>query len=148
MQPETWKRIHEYAVGVWSVVGPLLGVLIGAWIASRNQREHWVADNKRREYQELITALTQAFSALVQRRAPLIAYGPEEQRAFAKAYEIALITISDRIFIQGEVHRQKVLERWQRAAHALDTNGDSIAFSNEFGEIKSNLIYEAQKLMQ
>jgi hypothetical protein len=52
-----WPLLETYAKSVWAVAGPLIGVLIGAYIANRNQRKHWIADNKREEYRELLAAL-------------------------------------------------------------------------------------------
>jgi len=57
-QPETWKAVGASAGVIWSAVGPLMGVCLGAYIASRNQRKQWLLDNKRQEYRELLTALT------------------------------------------------------------------------------------------
>jgi len=147
MSQHDWDLIEKIANTVWPGVTALVGVLIGAYVANRNQRKHWVADNKKREYQELITALTRAFSAMLNRAAPLVMYGPEEQRAFAAAEEQALITISDRVFIQEEVDKMKILERWQKLTRNLNASGDTRALSNDVVDIKGNLVYEARKLM-
>ena len=58
-----WELIAKVASAVWPSVTGLVGVLIGAYIANRNQRKHWIADNKKREYQELLTAMSRAFNA-------------------------------------------------------------------------------------
>ena len=101
-----------------------------------------MADNKKREFQELITALTRAFSAIENRLAVMVAHGPEEQRSFAAAEEQTLITISDRIFIQEEVVRLLILKRWQDAVSKVFRTRNLEAFSKEVGEMKGNFVYE------
>jgi hypothetical protein len=146
MSQSHWELIGKVLAGVWAGVGPLIGVLVGAYIANRNQRKQWIADSKKHEYQELITAMTRAFNAMLNRSAPMVAYGPEEQRAFAAAEDEALITISDRIFIWEELDKLKILQRWQELTRNLNARGDIQAFSNAVGEIRGSLIREAKKL--
>jgi hypothetical protein len=147
----TQSQIWNELIGVFGkslpAVTGLAGVLIGAYITNRNQRQHWVADNKKREYQELITALICAFSAILEEVRPMVGHGPEEQRAFAAAQEKALITISDRIFTQRDVERLKILDRWQSLIRNVKTTRDTVAFSAGVGEIKFNLVDEACRLM-
>jgi hypothetical protein len=42
-----WNIVAGYAKSIWAVAGPLLDVLVGAYIANRNQRKHWIADCKK-----------------------------------------------------------------------------------------------------
>ena len=147
MSQEQWMLVEKVVDVILPVITALIGVWIGAHVADRNQRKQWVADNKKREYQELITALTHAFSAMLNRAAPLVAYGPQEQRAFAATEEQALIAITDRIFIREEVDTMNVLKRWQELVRNINATGDTNALSNAMGDIKSNLVYEARKLM-
>ncbi len=37
----------------WGVVGPLVGVVIGAWLARSWQRKHWLLESKKAEFREL-----------------------------------------------------------------------------------------------
>jgi hypothetical protein len=50
---------------VWAAIGPLVGVIIGAWLTSRWQRKQWVLDNKAREYREALDALNTYRRALL-----------------------------------------------------------------------------------
>jgi hypothetical protein len=56
IQPETWKMIGDYASKSWAAVGPLIGVLVGAYLTGRQKRD-WLADNKKEEYRELLSAM-------------------------------------------------------------------------------------------
>src|SRR6266404_6383389 len=79
-----WERtavvVGSVFRSVWLAVGPLVGVLVGAYIANRNQRKHWIADNKRAEYRKLLSTLASTFTGIIELRAPGVALGPAEQR--------------------------------------------------------------------
>jgi hypothetical protein len=65
IEPETWKEVAEYSGKAWSAVGPLVGVLIGAYLATRNERKHWIRDNERLEFRELLSTMARSFSTIV-----------------------------------------------------------------------------------
>src|SRR5713226_4251307 len=48
---------------IWAAVGPLLGVALGSYLSTRTQRRHWVMDNKKQEYRELLTIRDRIFVA-------------------------------------------------------------------------------------
>lgn len=112
MSQEQWATVVSYAQALWAVVGPLIGVLLGAYISSLNQRKHWRADRKTQEYRELMTVLTQAFGAMLHQAEPIRVYSVEEDQKFLDIQEKALITISDRVFIANELEELKVMDRW------------------------------------
>jgi hypothetical protein len=56
------RSICEGCVGCgW----PACRVLIGAYIANRNQRKQWIADNKKEEYREVLAAMNKTIAAYV-----------------------------------------------------------------------------------
>jgi hypothetical protein len=50
---------------VWAVVGPLVGVALGAWLTAWWQRRKWIIDNKVTEYRGLLDALNSYWWQLV-----------------------------------------------------------------------------------
>jgi hypothetical protein len=44
-------------LNIWAAVGPLVGVALGSWLATKSQRKHWLLDNKRAEYRKLLATL-------------------------------------------------------------------------------------------
>ncbi len=135
------------AAGIRETLGPLLGVLIGAYIANRNQRKRWVADNKKEEYRELMTALSHAFSAVLDERQPMVALDGEEQRRVSRAKGQLPITIADRVFIADEVKGLRVLERWMKAVGDYHSSGDEKSFTLAFVQITDDLTRSAKKVM-
>jgi hypothetical protein len=50
-------QIAAHFYPMWAVVGPLVGVVIGAWLTARWQRKKWILDNKTSEYRSILDAL-------------------------------------------------------------------------------------------
>jgi hypothetical protein len=142
-----WLAGH--AKDIWSVAGPLVGVLIGAYVANRNQRKHWIADSKKQEYRELLTALTRAFGGIVQVRGPgIVALQPADQRAYSEMETEALQTIRDRLFISDEVKQMDLLNRWTDATRSFDNTHNYLTFSTAFGKIAESITCSAKKLLK
>jgi hypothetical protein len=140
--------IWEFIKYTWSVLGPLVGILTGAYIANRNERKHWVADNKRREYQELIIAMMRSAHAMRKRDAPPGLYATEEQHHFFEIEEEVLHIMGSRIFIRDEMTKLKTIEQWSAAIKAFNRTGNGEAFDHAFTEISAHLTAEARKLMK
>ncbi|HXP70738.1 MAG TPA: hypothetical protein VOA88_15760 [Candidatus Dormibacteraeota bacterium] len=134
-----WTVIATYAKGVWAAVGPLVGVLVGAYIANRNQRKEWVADNKKQEYRELVSILTRALNSVMLESAVLVAHSPEEQREFERIGNEVLITIRDRLFIEDVVTKLRVYERWRQALADFRGVRQRQVLIDKVEEIKSDL---------
>jgi hypothetical protein len=151
IQPEMWKRIHDDVLASWSVIGPLVyalaGVLVGAHITNRNQREQWIADNKRLEYRELLTTLAKSFASIVELHASGVALGPEEQRKQMNLEVVGSAVILDRILIADEVLKMGISNRWNQALRAYDSSLDSKAFGTAFGRIRIDLKNSAMAAM-
>ena len=53
MNAHTLETIGSLLGKTWGVVGPLLGVVIGAWLARSWQRKHWLLESKKAKYRKL-----------------------------------------------------------------------------------------------
>jgi hypothetical protein len=105
-----------------AIMGPLAGlagVFVGAWLTRSSQRRQSVYDNKKAEYRELISGLSQAANYIRTSGAPSIAgsrmFSGEELRELAEAESRAYNLISDRLFIANVMLREKVRDRWLSA---------------------------------
>ena len=147
IQPETWKGIHDEVKAAWVVVGPLVGVLIGAYVANRNQRKHWSLDNKRLEYRELISTLARSFTTIVN-----VESRPERSRENAMEGETAkmqaLNVIRDRIFIGMIVKRLQLFDRWTEAVRLFYSGRDYKKFAADFEDIMFELEQYSRKLVE
>ena len=62
-----WTIAESLLAKFWAAAGPLVGVLLGALLGRSWDRRKWLNDNRKEEYRELITALTDAAVALIER---------------------------------------------------------------------------------
>jgi hypothetical protein len=53
MNVHTLETIGSLLGKTWSVVGPLVGIVIGAWLARSRRLRHWLLASKKAEYREL-----------------------------------------------------------------------------------------------
>jgi hypothetical protein len=139
IQPQVWRTIGESVRNAWAAIGPLVGVLIGAYLAKRWQRDQWIADNKRMEYRKLLTTLTKTFSGIVKLRVSGVALGAKEQRTLSSLEAQSIVVIRDRMFIAKEVTGMSLLARWNQALRDHDNTLDADAFAKAFGLIVADL---------
>jgi hypothetical protein len=107
--------------GVWAVVGPLVGVWVGAYLTGRRQKQEWVADNKKEEYRELVKAITGCLSAYVQVYAVQTLRSGDDERRILGVDANFVEVVRSRLFIGREVR-------------ALDVEGRFIKIKQTFRE--------------
>jgi hypothetical protein len=117
------ETIWSFAVKAWSGIGPLNGVLIGAWLTRSWQRKQWVLENKKAEYRELISTLSQGFH-IITKNLPVGRSGSmsgEEKRESRNAWVAGIQVIQDRIFIDEEMRVEKIQKKWVEIARWGET---------------------------
>ena len=148
MSQSHWELIGKVLTGMWAAIGPLIGVLVGAYIANRNQRKQWLADNKKQEYRELLTSVTSASTALIEnaQAAAGNANTRTQQVAAKEEYFKAIRTLQDRIFIAEELAKINLFDRWGTAMKALVETKNVHKFEDSFEEMKKEIVKMATKL--
>ena len=135
MQPETWKAIGEYSGKLWTAVGPLIGVLVGAWLSRGWDTEKWYQENRKQECRELLASISHAATVVLN-----VGHGNSVHEA-NQAYLDSIKIFQDRIFIAGDIEKAKLLDAW---AHAVgDVRNEKIdpgAFSDRLDEIRNTII--------
>jgi hypothetical protein len=142
------KVIGKVATNIWPVITSLTGVLIGGYVANRNQRKHWIADNERAEYRELLTTMSRTFNTIIVLVGPGVPLSEEEQRKVIEAESELSVVVHDRIFIAASIHKMNVLMRWHEAHQAYRRTYDVGQFSTSFGRIVSDLLKSANEIMK
>jgi hypothetical protein len=127
-------------LNVWAVIGPPAGILLGSWLATRNQRGHWLRDNKRAEYRELLTTIAEAGGKFVvfYGMEPLVATA-EEQFAIGETARTSVDVIYNRLFIADEVEKLNIQSRWEGAISALQKSNNVNAFGKSLDEITGDI---------
>jgi hypothetical protein len=141
IQVETWKEIGSLLDKAWAVIGPLVGVLIGAYIANRNQRKQWQLESKRVEYRELLNTLTECGS-------DLLAFpmgDPQSRREFAETVRRSVNTIYNRLFAADTVIRLNLMVRWREAVDLARDAKNTEDFRKRLNAIMNDIRREALK---
>lgn len=102
-------------------IGSSVGSFIALYFTVKESRKDWVKDNKKQEWRELISTLSQSFH-YYKDHAPVYAtvVRGEEEKALLEADAEARRAIESRIFIADQIQRENVLERWQLLAAEKD----------------------------
>jgi hypothetical protein len=120
-------------------IGSLLGSLITLYFSSRQRRQEWVKDNKKQEWRELISTLSQSFHYIKNNSFGLVS--GEQEKGCMEADAEARRAIESRIFVARQIQRENVLERWQLLAAERDW-GRMIQY---WSELHATLIKTAHK---
>jgi hypothetical protein len=147
ISPETWKMIHDEVKGAWAVVGPLVRVLIGAYIANRNERRHWLRDNQRLEWRELLSTMAWAYSTIVNINSRPYRDKDGENQSEAARLE-SLNVLRDRIFIAATLRNLDLVNKWNKAVRNFRAKSDYELFAVEFSEIIGLLRRNAKLLLK
>jgi hypothetical protein len=140
--------VPSYIRGAWAVIGPLVGVIIGGYLSTRNQKRHWIPDNKRTEYRELLTTIADAGGKFVvfYGIAPVVA-SPEEQFAIGETARTSVDVIYNRLFIAKEIEELCVQKRWENAISALQKSHNVDAFGKSLDGIMEDIRRAALKAL-
>lgn len=123
--------ISTIILGVWAAVGPLVGVRYGNELSQRSTRRQWLADERTKEWRQLLNTLTTSMTTIIQCRHAdrTLEMIKEDLRASTAAGEV----LSNRLFIAKEVRQRNLLDRWREAVLAFEKDSDPKEFGTKFG---------------
>lgn len=141
---------------IWAAIGPLVGVVIGAWLAAHWQRKKWILDNKEAEYRGIFDALNVCRRRLSHYQAM---YGPEaidqdaegrqldDQVAMNEGIHLVVEALTDRIFTRKAVISSDVIKDFQSFYHTLlsENPPDMKLTSRTLAELHLRLLQVAWK---
>jgi hypothetical protein len=135
-----FNTITTAARSLWNAIGPLAYVAVGAYLTRSWDKKKWMNDNRKEECRELITAITAAASALLERSAEIESRtitGATNDRA-TSLYNDSLRVLNDRIFIAKDIDAANLLHRWGPAI-AMAMPGKTQQFMEEFNSITATI---------
>jgi len=111
MDVQAWSVVSK----VWAALGPLVGVLVGAYLARSWDQRRWFLNNRKEEYRELLAALTAISSRYLEVRGHggLNAINPDEQRELNAARGDGGRIILSRIFVAERIHQGEIHLKWK-----------------------------------
>lgn len=143
-QHDTWKWIQDNVRAAWSAVGPLVGVLVGAWLTRSGDHKKWINDNRKEEYRELVTALTSSAMRWIEDLKRL-EMGRDGLPDTGERYMHSLQTIQDRIFIAKELGELNVFDRWGNLVKGLRELRNANVFEDGFGKLTDEIVKAATR---
>lgn len=120
-------------------IGSFVGSLITLYFSSRQRRQEWIKDNKKQEWRELISTLSQSFHYIKNNSFGLV--GGDQEKGCMEADAEARRAIESRIFVWHGIQSENVRERWQLLAAEKDW-GRMIQY---WSELHATLIAAAHK---
>jgi hypothetical protein len=128
VEPQTWRMIKDWSTTLWTVVGPVAGIFIGAWLVRSWDEKKWERDNVKDECRELLQTITHAGTLTL----AAVEGGSGVSRSVAhEAYLQSLKTLHDRIFIAEQIEKLGLVDLW---AHAVGDYGSQKIKSAEFSD--------------
>jgi uncharacterized membrane-anchored protein YhcB (DUF1043 family) len=108
MQDHTFTLIVS-AVGIG---GALSGIVIGHFLTRSSQHAQWLRDNRKREFQELVTAMSHQIVEHMAYTASLGSELPQSKQTYLDAMKATSQVLGDRIYIHDELSEKNIQIRF------------------------------------
>lgn len=145
IQPDLWKAIGDYASKSWAAVGPLIGVLVGAYLTGRRQKRDWLADNKKEEYRELLSAMTKALSINLELYILGVGLDSADQRRRANVTSELMEVTRSRLFIAKQIKQLDAVNRWISLTSEFEKSRDGLVYGRGTRELLDEIVETALK---
>jgi hypothetical protein len=139
-------HVWDIARSAWAVLGPFIGISIGAYLTTRTQKHQWIRDNRRTEYRELLTTIADVGSKFIALYGmnPVV-MNPSEQFSIGEAARTSVGVIYNRLFIAVEIEELGIQRRWESSISALRKSHDIEAFAKSMDSIMEDIKRKAVK---
>jgi len=138
--------VSTIILAVWGALGPLVGVRYGHELAKRSQKEHWIDDNAKEEYRELIGALFEAANVSILNRCLGRETTIEEDSTEERCEHLLYAVIYTRLFIREFVEKEQIMERWKTAFTEHSKTHDLEVLRKTLRELIEVVVDHATKL--
>lgn len=142
-----WQHSEKLIGAVWTAIGPLIGVLVGAVLTRSWDRRKWINDCRKQEFRELIDAISDAATALMARRIHLETHTITQEmmdEGTAKNNQ-ALRIMKSRLFISRDMVELDLFERWGQGIKGLAHGGELTTFDEIVDKILADIVRAATK---
>jgi hypothetical protein len=141
------KDAVPYIRDVWTAIGPLLGVFVGAFLTRSWDKKKWMNDNRKEEYRELMSSLTEAATAMMKRWYPatINTVTREEVQMSSDKYLLALKVIKTRIFIANDMKEMNLFDRFGEAVHTMIANESVDTFEEVYETLRDEIVARATR---
>lgn len=142
MQDHTFTLIVS-AVGI---CGALLGIVIGHFLTRSSQHVQWLRDNRKREFQELVTAMSRQIVEHMAYTASLGSDLPQSKQTYVDAMKATSLVLGDRIYIHDELSERNIQTRFVEVMnHFRDAGSDFDGPGHEANALLLEVVTMARK---
>jgi hypothetical protein len=135
------EEITLLVAGIGAAAG-----LLTFWLTRTTQESRARREERRQEYRELVSTLTQCYMRIVSPYEPPIPVIDEQlQRQILDAKLESFKVLQDRIAIAEELAETDVVDIWTEAIVSLERNSDSIRFAKKFRPLRERIIRMANR---
>lgn len=138
-----WSTI---ILGIWAALGPLVGVRYGHELAKRSQKRHWIDDNAKEEYRELLGAMFDAANMSVLNRSLGRETTSGEDLAEEKSNHLLYGVMYTRLFIREFIKKERIKNRWEAAFAEHDKTHDLETLRMRLRELIEVVVNHATRL--
>jgi hypothetical protein len=116
------------------------------WLTKESQESRARREERREEYRELVSTLTQCYMRIVSPYDPPIPVIDEQlQRQIMDAKLESFKVLQDRIAIAEELADTDILDVWTESIVSLERNGDSVRFAKKFKPLRERIVRMASR---
>jgi hypothetical protein len=133
-------EITPYIKGIWTAIGPLLGVFVGALLARSWDKKKWMDDNRKEESRELLAALSNSFTTMLDLYGHMRPQSTEDQDKLADAKASFFRTVHDRMFIASDVRELELETTWLQALNNYKENFDVDKLAKVYDTISRDIV--------
>jgi t-SNARE complex subunit (syntaxin) len=108
MQDHTFTLIVS-AVGIG---GALSGIVVGHFLTLSSQHRQWVRDNRKQEFKEVVSAMSQY---IIEHMSYVASQGsdlPQSKQAYVDSMKAAGVILTDRIYIHHDLDERDIPKRF------------------------------------
>ena len=120
---------------VLSIIGvsSLIGTLLGNFLSHRRDRSHWISDNKKAEWRELIMQLDQSMTVMANAFSFVGVMDSDNSNSPHFGMQTGFRTIEDRIFIADAVKKFEIAQKWEQLCKYVGSASDPAHSTSQRG---------------
>ena len=128
-------------LAIWSVVGPIVGLLAGHFLSASSERKRWIADNEKEEYRKLLATFTNVNIAMLD-----VPGGKANLSVIHAALSEVSRACGTFIFIDDFLRKSKVVGELHAATKFLINGGDFTEYQKKYWGAVNEIINSARKI--
>jgi hypothetical protein len=135
---------RPFAKWCLGILGTLFGSVVTYMFTRHSQQKHWVADNKKQEYRELLDALMEAEREVIKRR-DWKGLGLDAEKIFIRVFNDMHRVLTDRIFIGKSIHEKNIYTKWNDTLEGMHRTLNVGQFRDGVEEIRALILQAARE---